>query len=96
MCSSDLPTSGFVSNLAYSDVVYSFSPTLFTRVRLQWNKEDNFRGNVMLDWTYGPGSDIYLVYNEIQDLNDFRRNLDFNPLTPGRTLTLKAVRRFDF
>lgn len=92
----DLPTSGFVSDLAYSDFVYSFTPALFTRVRLQWNKEDNFRANVLLDWTYGPGSDIYLVYNDIQDLNDFRRNLEFNPLSPGRTLTLKAVRRFDF
>ncbi len=92
----ELPTAGFVSDLMYSDVVYSFTPTLFTRVRLQWNKDDNVRANVLLNWTYGPGSDIYLVYNEIQDLNDVRRAREFNPLAPGRSLIIKASKRFDF
>jgi hypothetical protein len=36
------------------------------------------------------------VYNDIRDLDRLRRLTGFSPLEPGRSLTLKVSRRFDF
>jgi hypothetical protein len=86
----------FITDLVYASLLYSFSPTLFVRSLVQWNKEDNFRVNALLDWTYRPGSDLYLVYNDIRDLDPARRLLPFSTALPGRTITAKLAYRFDF
>jgi hypothetical protein len=65
-------------------------------VTLQWREGDNFRANFLIDWTYRPGSDLFLVYNDVDDLDAVRRDSGFSPLRPGRTITIKATRRFDF
>jgi hypothetical protein len=92
----ELPNAKLVKTIVSSYVTYSISPTLLTRAIVQWSDQDNFRGNFLFDWTYRPGSDIYLVYNDIEDLDDARRAQGFSPLGPGRTITLKVARRFDF
>jgi hypothetical protein len=86
----------FITDLIYSDLVFSFTSNLFVRTLVQWNKVDNFRVNAMIDWTYRPGSDFYLVYNDVRDLDPERRLLAFSPVLPGRSLTAKMVYRLDF
>ena len=92
----DLSDAAFLSDLVYSDFNYSFTPRLFTRTRLQWSRQDSLRANVLLDWALRPGSNLYLAYNEIEDLHELRRFSTASPLTPGRTLTLKLKQGFDF
>lgn len=92
----DAPWGHFVTRIAQTSIDYSVTTTLSARLTVQRQSGDNFRANFILDWMYRPGSDLYLVYNDIQDLNDIRRDSGFSPLSPGRTITLKATRRFDF
>lgn len=92
----DAPWGHFISQIGQTAVDYSLTPNLSTRVTLQWRERDNFRANFMIDWTYRPDSDLFLVYNDVDDLDVVRRDSGFNPLRPGRTITIKATRRFDF
>ena len=67
----DLPLEGgkFVSNIAGSRIIYSFTPRLFAKVYLQWNDtEKRFKSNFLIRWIYKPGSNLYLIYNETRDL----------------------------
>ena len=62
-----LPQEGgdFDTNLIVLRGLVALSPDAFVRGLLQWNDDDgNFSGNVQLRWTYRPGSDFFLVYNE--------------------------------
>lgn len=92
----EAPWGNFISQIAQTSVDYSLTPALSTRVTLQWRERDNFRVNFLIGWTYRPGSDLYLVYNDVDDLDVVRRGTGFSPLRPGRTITIKATRRFDF
>ena len=57
----------FNTNLLVLRGLVALSPDAFIRGLLQWNDDDgNFSGNVQLRWSYRPGSDIYVVYNERQ------------------------------
>ena len=48
--------------------LYAFTTDLFVKSYIQWNNlEDKFSANFLLGWEYRPGSEIYLVYNEIHD-----------------------------
>lgn len=56
---------GFDTNLVVLRGLIALSPDAFVRGLLQWNDDDgNFSGNVQFRWTYAPGSDFFLVYNE--------------------------------
>ncbi len=92
----DAPWGNFITQIGQTSVDYSLSTTLSTRLTLQWREGDNFRANFLIGWTYRPGSDLYLVYNDVDDLDAIRRDSGFSPLRPGRTITIKATRRFDF
>jgi hypothetical protein len=92
----DAPWGNFTTRIAQTSIEYSLSTTLSTRLTLQRQWGDNFRANFIIDWQYRPGSNLYLVYNDIEDLDDIRRNSRFSPFSPGRTFTIKATRRFDF
>ena len=92
----DAPWGKFTTQIAQTAVDYSFSTRLSTRVTLQWREGDNYRANFIINWMYRPGSNLYLVYNDIQDLDDIRRNSGFSTLSPGRQVLIKATRRFDW
>ena len=90
------PHGNFTTDLRYVNLDYSPSTTLLLRALLQRNAGDNFRANVSLAWTYRPGSTIYLVYNDAQDLDTLREASGASPINPGRSFVVKASRRFDF
>jgi hypothetical protein len=92
----DAPWGNFVTRIAQTAIDYSVSTTLSARLTLQRQPGDNYRANFIIDWMYRPGSNLYLVYNDIQDLDDIRRGTGFSILAPGRTFIVKATRRFDF
>lgn len=66
----DLPAGDFTVDLVTADVNYSLGPRLSTYTKFQWNREDSVRLKVILDWRYRPGSDLFLVYDDTQDLVD--------------------------
>jgi hypothetical protein len=92
----DAPWGEFTTQIAQTSVDYSLTTTLSTRVTLQWREGDNYRANFIVDWMYRPGSNLYFVYNDIQDLDDIRRNSGFSTLSPGHQVLIKATRRFDW
>jgi hypothetical protein len=62
----DLPDGSFTANTVNSRTIYTFSPDLFVKLFLQWNDDsDLVRGNLLLRYIYRPGSDLYIVYNEL-------------------------------
>ena len=61
-----LPDGSFTTNTINSRTIYTFSPNLFVKLFLQWNDDsDVTRGNLLFRYTYRPGSDFYIVYNEL-------------------------------
>jgi hypothetical protein len=60
---------------------YSFSTQLFAKLFAQWNSNDNVVStNFLLNYIYRPGSDFYLVFNQIYDGNGGGVNLDESTL----------------
>jgi hypothetical protein len=92
----DAPWGHFLDNIAQTSFDYSWSTTLSTRLTLQWREGDNYRANFIIDWMYRPESHLYLIYKDIQDLDEIRRNTGFSTLSPGRQVIVKATRRFDW
>jgi hypothetical protein len=66
----DLPVEGgrFVTNLAIMRAVFAFSPRAYIRSLFQYNDDDDkAAANVLFRYTYRPGADIFVVYNEERD-----------------------------
>ena len=60
---------------------YSFSTQLFAKLFAQWNSDDNvISTNFLLNYIYRPGSDFYLVFNQIYDGNGGNVNLEESTL----------------
>ncbi len=48
--------------------LYSFSPDMFVRGFLQWNSAGELAGgNFLYNYRYRPGSDLFVVYNQVWD-----------------------------
>ena len=61
----DLPGGSFVSNIIRQRIGISITPNLSTNAYVQYNDlGDLLSLNLRLNWTYRPGSDIYLVFNQ--------------------------------
>ena len=72
-----LPQDTFDASIFGARVGYSFSTTLFAKIFAQWNSDDNiFAANVLLNYIYRPGSDFYLVFNQIYNTGDAKIGLD--------------------
>ena len=64
----ELPAGSFNANVVASRFVYSFSTRLFAKLFAQWNSADDVvSANFLLNYIYRPGSDFYLVFNQIFD-----------------------------
>ena len=61
-----LPDGAFDTHLLGQRFLFSFSPEMFLRGFLQWNSALELRGgNFLFNYRYRPGSDLFLVYNEV-------------------------------
>jgi hypothetical protein len=88
----DHPEGAFNTTTISNRILYAFTTDLFVKSYIQWNNlEDRFSANFLFGWEYRPGSDLYLVYNEIQD------QFDSPHLAPrDRILMLKLTYNFRF
>ena len=58
----------FDANVFGAHVAYSFSSAFFARLFTQWNSDqDLISTNFLLNYIYRPGSNFYLVFNQIYD-----------------------------
>jgi hypothetical protein len=58
----------FSTHVIRGRLSYTFTPNLFVKAFLQWNAfEKRIVSNVLLNLIHRPGSDFYLVYNDIYD-----------------------------
>ncbi len=49
-------------------MLYAFTTDLFVKSYIQWNDLDQkLSANLLVGWEYRPGSELYLVYDEIRD-----------------------------
>ena len=72
-----LPQDAFNASIFGARVGYSFSTTLFAKVFAQWNSDDDIIAtNILLNYIYRPGSDFYLVFNQIYDTGGTKTALD--------------------
>ena len=80
-----IPNGDFAVDLAALRVDFAMSPTMTLRSVTQYNSlTDQFGTSARFRWTYRPGSDVYLVYDELR--RDPRTMLEFR----DRRLILKA------
>ncbi len=64
----ELPAGSFNANVLAGRIVYSFSTRLFAKLFAQWNSADDVVStNFLLNYIYRPGSDFYLVFNQVFD-----------------------------
>ena len=64
----NLPNGTFNTHLFGHRFLYSFSPDMFVRGFLQWNSaQELVGGNFLFNYRYLPGSDLFLVYNQVWD-----------------------------
>lgn len=64
----NLPNGAFNTHLFGHRFLYSFSPDMFVRGFLQWNSaQELVGGNFLFSYRYLPGSDLFLVYNQVWD-----------------------------
>ena len=62
-----LPYGDFVANLAILRVDYAFSPRATVRSLTQYNSlTHEVTNSVRFNFIYRPGSDLYIVYNDLQ------------------------------
>ena len=64
----DLPSGAFATNLVRQRLQYAFTPDLSTAALLQWSDAAELLGaNLRLRWTYRPGADLFVVFNQTWD-----------------------------
>jgi hypothetical protein len=82
----DLPGGDFTVDLASARVDFTISPTMALRTITQYNSLTEQVGtSARLRWTYSPGSDLYVVYDEVR--RDPNTLLEYR----DRRLILKAT-----
>ncbi|MCH8293930.1 carbohydrate binding family 9 domain-containing protein [Candidatus Poribacteria bacterium] len=63
-----LPDGSFNASIFGARMGYSFSTALFAKLFAQWNSDsDVVSTNFLLNYIYRPGSDFFLVFNQIYD-----------------------------
>ena len=88
----DHPQGAFDTTTLSNRVLYAFTTDLFVKSYIQWNDlDEKVSANVLVGWEYRPGSEIYLVYDEIRDRFD-RPNL----APRNRILLAKWTYKFRF
>ena len=82
----------FTTNVVNLRAAYSFSPQLRAKAYVQYNDATRaILSNYLLHWIIRDGTEVYLVYNDVFDSGP-----DFNPVSTGRTIMVKATYLFLF
>ena len=69
----DLPGGEFRTDLVRGRLNYTFSPRMFVSGLFQYNSTNHTLGaNLRLRWEYTPGSELFVVYTEEQDVDPLR------------------------
>ena len=64
----DHPEGAFDTTTISNRVLYAFTTDLFVKSYVQWNDLDQrLSTNLLVGWEYRPGSEFYLVYDEVRD-----------------------------
>jgi hypothetical protein len=64
----ELREGAFTTNVLSQRVDFSFSPDMRLNALVQYNDAVDFLGaNLRFNWSYRPGADLYVVYNETWD-----------------------------
>ena len=88
----ELPGGRFTTKLATSRVTYTFTPRMFFGGLLQYNSSrDSLSMNLRLRWEYQPGSELFVVYNDVRDTE-----LRGTPILENRAFVVKFTRLFRF
>lgn len=92
----DLPNGAFQADIASLQIDYTFSPTISLRSLTQYNSlSDQLSTSARLRYTFLPGSDLYVVYDEVR--RDTPISLDpFVEEFRDRQLLLKVTYLFSY
>lgn len=90
----ELTAGDFVEELIQNEITYAFTPRLAFSSSLQWRADQNFLARAVLRWTYAPGSDFFLVVENLEDQTDGEVPFDFSAGVPGTQILTKTVFSF--
>ena len=85
----DLPEGDFETTLVGVNLGYFFTPRIYLQSLIQYsNQIDRLSANVRFGWLNTAGTGLFIVYNEIQGIDQLDGAL-------GRSLILKYTRQFN-
>ena len=88
----DLAEGSFTTQLASGRVNYTHTPRTSLSALVQYNSSnDSLSANIRFRWEYQPGSDLFLVYNDVRD----RELFGFSTIA-NRALIVKFTKLFRF
>ncbi|MGE0702989.1 MAG: DUF5916 domain-containing protein [Vicinamibacterales bacterium] len=88
----DLDQGSFTTHLIGTRAIYTMNPRMFVSSLVQYSSTSGLVGaNVRLRWEYQPGSELFIVYNEEQDVRD-----RLITAAPVRSFIVKVNRLFRF
>jgi len=88
----DLPQGRFTTKLVTSRFTYTLTPRMFFSGLLQYNSSNNaLSSNLRLRWEYQPGSELFVVYNDVRDTE-----LRSTPLLQNRAFIIKFTKLLRF
>ena len=92
----NLPEGDFETILASLNLGYFFTPRIYLQSLIQYSDQiDRLSANVRFGWLNTAGTGLFIVYNEIQEIDQLDPSFG-RSLTPlGRSLTLKYTRQFN-
>jgi hypothetical protein len=86
----DLPWGRFQANLYRTRLSYSFTTRMYAQTLIQYNSQVRlWSTNLRFGWLQDANTGLFLVYNDTQDYSGR------DPITLGRTFTVKFSRMFD-
>lgn len=89
----ELAEGSFLSRLLTARTTYNLSPRASLAAFVQYNSSGRVAGaNARFRWEFGPGSDLFVVYNEGRDTSLGVRRSDLR----NRTVAIKVTRLFRF
>ena len=88
----ELPGGHFTARLLTSRLTYTLTPRMFFGGLVQYNSgTQSVNANLRLRWEYSPGSELFVVYNDVRDTA-----LRGTPILQNRAFIVKFTKLFRF